>query len=182
MISITAIIPATKTDINRRSSNKAGPVKVPSAPASFQSPAPKLRSSTKGSNKPRPTSAPNREVFKPLQPLSKVLAATPRANAGTVSQLGIRRVRISVHPAITASNDIPARIFGFTQASIARVPENLRRHHIAREPFPVLSNSAARRERVSRFGPCPPKYRLFGGFSHSEGVKSMNRTERAESI
>jgi hypothetical protein len=54
--------------------------------------------------------APSREVFNPLQPPKIVLAAIPITNAGTVSQLGILRLRKSVHPATIDSSTAPAKI------------------------------------------------------------------------
>src|SRR3974390_3022255 len=88
--------PAMKTDPSSRSTRCPGPAKAPSAPASFQSPAPRLRSSTNGSNSTKPSAAPSREVLKPIQPPKVALAAIPTSNPGTVSQFGIRRLRNAV--------------------------------------------------------------------------------------
>jgi hypothetical protein len=92
-------------------------VKDPKAPASFQSPAPKLRNRTNGSNKSRPSPAPSSEAFSPLHPLSTEFAAMPTNNAETVNQFGMRRLRKSVHAAMTERSTAPARIAGFKRAS-----------------------------------------------------------------
>lgn len=117
MINAAAISPATKIDPRRKSVNSGGPANVPKAPASFQSPAPRLRSNTNGSNKPSPSNAPSREVFSPPQPPTTLRIATPAANPETVSQFGMRRLRRSVHPAIAANNTAPAKIGGLKRTS-----------------------------------------------------------------
>src|SRR5271157_4564028 len=109
--------PATNTDASSKSTNSHGPANAPSAPANFQSPAPRLRSSTKGKSNAKPSPAPSREVFSPLQPLRAEFTTSPVSSAGTVSQFGIRRARRSVQPPITARSIAPAKIAGFKQAS-----------------------------------------------------------------
>src|SRR5215472_5962144 len=95
--------PATKTDNSNKSTSRPGPTNAPSAPASFQSPAPRLRTRTNGSRRPNPTTAPSSELFNPPQPPSTVFPTTPTTNAGTVSQFGMRRLRRSDQPAIRAN-------------------------------------------------------------------------------
>ena len=105
--------PATRIDASKRSTSKPGPVKAPNAPASFQSPAPRLRNITKGNSSASPSAAPSSEAFNPDQPLRTVFAMTPISKAGTVSQFGMRRQRKSVHPAEAARSTAPARTSGF---------------------------------------------------------------------
>src|SRR5579864_7602734 len=117
MTRATAITPATRIDVSNRSTSNPGRVKAPSAPASFQSPAPRLRSSTKGSSNANPSAAPNKESFSPVQPLNTVLNVTPTSIPGTVTQFGMRRQRKSVHPATPARTTAPASTSGFKRAS-----------------------------------------------------------------
>src|ERR1700691_4032726 len=93
------MMPATKTDPISKFSSTSQPTNAPKAPASFQSPAPRLRNKTKGSSTNNPNPPPSREVFNPCNPPVAALTATPTRNPGTVSQLGIRRLRQSVKPA-----------------------------------------------------------------------------------
>src|ERR1700722_4340555 len=89
----TAINPATKTVATSTVISREGPRNAPRAPTSFQSPAPRLLSRTKGKSSPNPSPAPNSELLAPAQPEASVFAAKPRNSARTVSQLGIRRER-----------------------------------------------------------------------------------------
>src|ERR1700756_242698 len=109
--------PATKTEPIRISIRRPGPVYAPSATANFRSPAPRLFSNQKGSNRANARPAPSSDSFIPLQPPRKVFAATPTTNPGTVSQFGIRRLRQSVHPAINES-----RIATTSKGSFKRTP------------------------------------------------------------
>src|SRR5580704_8058081 len=95
--------PATKTEPISKSARNRGPTKAPKAPASFQSPAPRLRRKTNGNSTSNPSPAPRREVFNPAHPLVRMFAETPTSNPGTVSQFGMRQLRQSVHPAISAN-------------------------------------------------------------------------------
>lgn len=104
------MIPATKIDPTSKVSMALQPTIAPSAPAIFQSPAPRLRSRTNGKSTSSPTAAPSREVLSPAQRYAIVFTATPMANAGTVSQLGIRRLRKSVHPAAHAKAIAGSRV------------------------------------------------------------------------
>ena len=108
--------PATKTDPSNMSVKIAGPTKAPNAPASFQSPAPRLRKSTNGSSNASPTAAPSKETRSPAHRLKTVFAVTPINSPGTVNQFGIRRLRRSVHPAMSDNSTAPARINGFKRA------------------------------------------------------------------
>src|SRR5882762_427554 len=76
---------------------------APEAPTSFQSPNPNACKATKGNNRsiarPRPAS----DDLAPGKPKQTVLRINPKAAAGTVSQFGIRRLRQSVTPAISAT-------------------------------------------------------------------------------
>src|SRR5580704_17836953 len=78
------------------------PTNAPKAPASFQSPAPRLRRKTKGKSTSSPSPAPSREVINPALPSARTFAKTPIRNPDTVSQFGMRRLRQSVYPAISA--------------------------------------------------------------------------------
>ena len=50
-----------------------------------------------------PKPAPSREAFSPALPFTSTFTETPIRNPGTVSQFGMRRLRQSVHPAISAN-------------------------------------------------------------------------------
>src|SRR5450755_764038 len=131
----TAITPATKTDPSNKSTRRPGPVKAPRAPASFQSPAPRLRRSTKGSSNARPTPTPSSDASRAALPPRAMFMANPVARPGTVSQFGIRRLRKSVQPAIRANSRAPIRIGGLKSASgwfAGRSGPRL--HHIEKEP------------------------------------------------
>src|SRR5580658_7481006 len=112
------MIPATKIDPISKSSSTPGPTNAPKAPASFQSPAPRLRRKTNGNNTSNPSPAPNREVFNPAHPLVRTFAETPTSNPGTVSQFGMRRLRQSVHPAISANATASPSTVGFKSSPI----------------------------------------------------------------
>src|SRR5579862_3772012 len=116
MIKPAAITPATRTDPRSRSTKIPGPAKAPRAPANFQSPAPRLRSSTKGSSNARPTAAPSKETRSPAHRFKTVLAVIPITSPGTVSQFGMRRLFKSVHPAMSDKSTAPERITGFKRA------------------------------------------------------------------
>src|ERR1700678_3550086 len=110
------MMPATKNDPISKFSNTSQPTNAPKAPASFQSPAPRLRNKTKGKSTSNPKPAPSREAFNPPNPPVAALAATPTSNPGTVSQLGMRRLRHSVKPAATAKATANPRTIGFKRA------------------------------------------------------------------
>src|SRR3954453_1485357 len=146
MISARAIRPATKTDPRSRSISNSRPANAPSAPASFQSPAPRLRSRTKGSRSPRPTSAPMSDEINPFFPPRIVFVATPASKPETVSQFGIRRLRKSVQPAIRDSSTAPPKMMGFNLASVlfGRRP-GLSPNDIEEAPFVLVSSVRQRR-------------------------------------
>ncbi len=64
---------------------------------------PELRIRTNGRSSAKPRPAPSREVLAPGQPCSHEFTAIPNTSPGTVSQLGMRRLRQSVHPPAMAS-------------------------------------------------------------------------------
>jgi hypothetical protein len=105
--------PATKTEPISKTVRCPGPTNAPKAPASFQSPAPRLRRKTNGNSNSNPSPAPRREVPSPAHPLVRTFAETPTSNPGTVSQFGIRRLRQSVHPAISANPTANPSTVGF---------------------------------------------------------------------
>jgi len=111
-------MPATKTETTSRSISTPGPTNAPKAPASFQSPAPRLRTITKGSSRSNPNPAPSRDVFKPPNPPAIELAAIPTSSPGTVSQFGIRRLRQSIKPAIIAKTTANPNTMGFKRAPL----------------------------------------------------------------
>src|ERR1700686_1991646 len=91
MTTVNAIAPATRIVTISTDNNSRGPRLLPSAPASFQSPAPRLRTSTQGKSNPNPNAAPNSALNNPGQRYRIVLTTTPAAKPETVSQFGIRR-------------------------------------------------------------------------------------------
>jgi len=105
--------PATKTEPISKFTNTSQPTNAPKAPASFQSPAPRLCRKTNGKSSSSPSPAPSREVFKPGHPPNSTFTDTPISNPGTVSQFGIRRLRQSVQPAISASATANPSTVGF---------------------------------------------------------------------
>ncbi len=111
MITPNAIIPFTRNVPNRTNNNRCGPRNAPNAPTNFQSPAPKLRIATKGSKRSNPNPAPNKADLHPDQRKIIEFARTPTTSPGTVSQLGIRRERQSVHPAIRENTAASTQIF-----------------------------------------------------------------------
>src|SRR5271156_1413179 len=114
------MMPATKNDPISKFSNTSQPTNAPRAPASFQSPAPRLCNKTKGKSTSNPKPAPSREAFNPPNPPVAALAATPMSSPDTVSQLGIRRLRQSVKPAATAKATAKPRTIGFKPAPQGR--------------------------------------------------------------
>src|ERR1700688_3555980 len=107
------MIPATRTDPISKFSKIPQPTKAPNAPASFQSPAPRLRRKTNGNSTSSPNPAPSREVFNPGHPAAITFNKTPTSNPGTVSQFGIRRLRQSVHPATSAKTTASPSMIAF---------------------------------------------------------------------
>ena len=93
--------------------NTAQPTNAPRAPASFQSPAPRLRRKTKGKSSSSPSPAPSREALSPNHPLASAFTETPIKSPGTVSQFGIRRLRQSVYPPISAKATASPSTIGF---------------------------------------------------------------------
>jgi hypothetical protein len=110
--------PATNTEPISKSARNRGPTNAPKAPASFQSPAPRLRRKTNGNSTSNPSPAPRREVPNPAHPLVRTFAETPTSNPGTVSQFGMRRLRQSVHPAISANATASPSTVGFKPSPI----------------------------------------------------------------
>jgi hypothetical protein len=110
--------PATKTEPMSKTARTRGPTNAPKAPASFQSPAPRLRRKTNGNSTSNPSPAPSREVLNPAHPLVRTFAETPTSNPGTVSQFGMRRLRQSVHPAISANATASPSTVGFKPSPI----------------------------------------------------------------
>jgi hypothetical protein len=99
----SAIAPFISSVRMRTSIRRCGPKNAPSAPTSFQSPPPRLRISTNGSNSPRPDAVPSRDSLAPCQPVTSVWSRMAIGTAGYVSQLGMRRQRASVNPAVRAN-------------------------------------------------------------------------------
>jgi len=169
-------MPATKTDPINRSAKTPGPTKAPRAPANFQSPAPRLRSSTNGNNSSKPKPAPSRESFKPCTPAATVFNATPATNPGKVSQFGMRRLRKSEMPAITESNTAPVRIVVFKPAP----------NRVLGAGFLIASHVVEKTSSYASSRTCPgrflalaePRNALMRGFSHTPVSKSMNRWVR----
>src|SRR5579863_4078953 len=133
------MMPATKIDPISRSASTRGPTKAPKAPASFQSPAPRARNSTKGSNNSKPKPAPSRESFIPVHLPANVFNTTPATNPGTVSQFGMRRLRKSVQPAIKDRSTAQPRIAVFKPASAdaagSGMPVQSYSYAVEKEPF-----------------------------------------------
>ena len=77
MTTASAMTPATRIVPISTESNCRQPRQAPKAPASFQSPAPRLRTITKGSSSPRPNAVPSNAAFSPGQRYRIVLTATP---------------------------------------------------------------------------------------------------------
>ena len=111
IIKPSAIMPFTRKVPNRTSNNRFGPRKAPNAPTNFQSPAPRLRIATKGRRSSNPNPAPNSADLHPGQRKMMEFARIPITSPGTVSQLGIRRERQSVHPAIRENSAASTQIF-----------------------------------------------------------------------
>ena len=112
------MIPATKTEPISRSTSTCQPTNAPKAPANFQSPAPRLRRKTNGKSTNKPKPAPSREAFSPALPFAITFTETPTSNPGTVSQFGMRRLRQSVHPAISAKATANPSTTAFKQTPI----------------------------------------------------------------
>ena len=66
-----------------------------------------------GKSSSSPSPAPSREAFNPAHPPASTFTETPTRNPGTVSQFGIRRLRQSVHPAISANATASPSTVGF---------------------------------------------------------------------
>src|SRR6266481_1329231 len=114
------MMPATKIEPISKFAIASQPTNAPKAPASFQSPAPRLRRKTNGKSTSSPNPAPSREVFNPSHPPTATFARTPTRNPGTVSQFGILRLRQSVHPAISAKAIAVPSTIGFKTDPIWR--------------------------------------------------------------
>ena len=80
------MIPATKTDPNSRSTSVPGPANAPRAPASFQSPAPRLRSRTNGNSSAKPSPRPaGKPSIRPSRSVRRWPRRLPRIPAPSAS-------------------------------------------------------------------------------------------------
>src|SRR5271170_3831881 len=98
------------------------PTNAPKAPASFQSPAPRLRRKTKGRRTSNASPAPNSEALIPIHPLASTFADSPTKNPGTVSQFGMRRERKSVQPATSANATASPGMMAFQATQTCLLP------------------------------------------------------------
>jgi hypothetical protein len=159
-----------------------GPTKAPNAPANFQSPAPRLRRSTNGSSKASPTAAPSSEARSPAHRPKTVFAVTPINSPGTVSQFGMRRLRRSVHPAMSDKSTAPARINGFKRAPTrgGRRLELPRFHHdiefdCENNAFCAGSEFAGAEASCCHLRHFRPQNRSLAPDSHTEGRGSQRK-------
>src|SRR5215469_7826510 len=159
--SITAIIPATKMLPKMISTSSAGPRIAPTAPISFQSPAPSARSSTNGKNTASPSPAPSSDAFPPCQltlcqPQRTKFMITPAKNPDTVSQFGIFRVRQSVQPASSVSASATIHITWYEFIEIIEFYNSWNCPFFSRaQPLRDLIGEAAQK-RIENYVSCPP--------------------------
>ena len=113
MTSPRAISPATSNAVKSTTSNVRGPRNAPIAPTNFQSPAPNALTITKGKSTSKPNPAPASAILAPAHPPAIVFTVSPTIKPETVSQLGIRRERQSVHPAVSAKSPANASVISF---------------------------------------------------------------------
>src|SRR5271154_1232866 len=173
------MIPATNTEPISRSTSTCQPTKAPRAPANFQSPAPRLRRKTNGKSTSSPKPAPNREAFSPALPFAITFTKTPIRNPVTVSQFGMRRLRQSVHLAISANATANPSTTAFKPTPIRTVvvffsPQSDGMNAKAQPPT-TLDLNGGNGSCIAEPGQMPSQTAFCRGFSHSAIAKSMKQ-------
>src|ERR1700747_614116 len=137
------MIPEAKILPRRTKRNSCQPRNDPTAPISFQSPAPNARRLTSGSKRISARPLPSREKSKPCQPFSTRCSVTPERTPGTVSQLGMRRERQSSNAAETVNASVRIQMIcaacmrkwflqigSIDRVAVATFPRKLRGGHV----------------------------------------------------
>ena len=181
--------PATNTDPISRSISRAGPAKAPSAPASFQSPAPRLRSRTNGSSKAKPIScaeqgrlqsapAPEDGVGNYSDHQSRHRQPVRDAAAAQIGPAGDQREQHGARQNDGLQTSL--RLHRWRAASRSRLVM-FRIMILKKIHFVTVQKSPARRDRrlAAAFAITPRKSGLLRGFSHSREAKSMKLTADA---